>query len=166
MKQIFVTVTVLLVLFGVTAYATAGIYKLVDENGRVTYTNAPAKGAQKLQLGVSAPSVPRAVAKATIATPLVTMEGFPKVSATQQKRRDDKRRQILENELVEETKHLTEMQRALDDATKSIQRLATNQVGLMFSVPFFEAEKIKKLRKQVSLHESNILALHTELEKL
>lgn len=162
-KYVYVALTVLIALFGVAAHAIAGIYKLVDESGRVTYTNAPAKGAQKLQLDAS-PTGPRTVAKATMATPSVTIDSFPKVSVTQQKRRDDKRRQILENELAEETKHLVEMQRALQDATKNIQ-LMTNQADLTSADPLYEDERIRNLRKQVSLHERNIMALRTELKK-
>lgn len=163
MRQKYVTVTAITVLLTVTTHAAAGIYKLVDENGRVTYTNAPAKSAQKLQLGVSAP---RAAAKATTATTAMTMGSFPKVSAVQQKKRDINRRQILESELAEETRLLAEIQHALSEAAKSTKLMTSNQTQLIPDIIFLEDDNIKKLRNQATLHERNIMALRTELENL
>ena len=155
-------ITALLALLAVTTDVRAGIYKLVDEEGRVTYTNTPARGAQKLQFGAPEAFGSRAAVKAVVTTPPTSMENFPKVSAIQQKRRDDQRRQILENELAEETKRLLEMQRTLDDAKRSLQVQADSTMASSLS----DDERITQLRKQVAAHERNVMALRTELEKL
>lgn len=159
----WITVTVLIALLMVTIPAAAGIYKVVDENGRVTYTNAPAKSAQKLNLNLSEP---RIVAKAAMVTTPVAMGSFPKVSITQQKKRDVKRRQILESELATETRLLAETHHALNEAAKSVKLFVADQSQLISEINFFEDEKIKKLRNQATLHERNITALHKELENL
>ncbi len=163
MQYKWVAVTVLIALLMVTIPAVAGIYKVVDENGRVTYTNAPAKSAQRVKLSSSEPTM---VAKAAMTTAPVAMDGFPKVSVTQQKKRDVKRRQILENELAAETRLLAEIHHALNEAEKSVKLIVADRSQLMSESSFFEDEKIKKLRNQAALHERNITALYKELENL
>ncbi len=154
----FAIASVLAALLSITTHA-AGIYKLVDENGHVTYTNTPVRGGQKLQANLSET---RVVAKAMTAVPL-TIGGFPKVTDNQQKKRDVNRRQILENELASETKHLVEIQQALNEAIKNLRQAATNNTQLLLDAHVSENENIKKLRHQITLHERNIMALRAEL---
>lgn len=90
--------------------AYAEIYKHVDAQGRVTYSNVPIKGAIKLNLEPLT-TVPAPRAKTSTPTPA----GFPKVDSDTQKRRDDTRRKILEAELSAEEKLLA-------DATKGQSR--------------------------------------------
>ncbi|SDI08984.1 DUF4124 domain-containing protein [Nitrosomonas sp. Nm132] len=157
-KQLAIA-SVLIVLLTTVTQAVAGIYKLIDENGHVTYTNAAAKGGQKLRVD---PAGPRVVAKAMTTAPLA-IRGFPKVSDNQQKKRDVNRRQILENELAAETKLLAEMQQVLNEATKNLRRVAANHAQLLPDTHVSEDESIKKLRNQITLHERNITALRIEL---
>lgn len=81
----------------------AEIYKQVDEQGRVTYSNVPMKGATRLNLE-PINTVPATRPKTSVASP----SGFPKVDSDTQKKRDDTRRKILEEELAAEEKLLTE----------------------------------------------------------
>ncbi|SDY38271.1 DUF4124 domain-containing protein [Nitrosomonas sp. Nm33] len=155
----FAIASVLAALLTITTHAAAGIYKLVDENGHVTYTNAPVKGGQKLQFNSSETKV---VAKVTTMAPL-TRGDFPKVTDGQQKRRDINRRQILENELATETKYLVEIQQTLNEAIKKLRQAATNNTQLLLDTHISENENIKKLRNQITLHERNIMALRAEL---
>jgi len=83
--------------------AQAEIYKQVDEQGRVTYSNVPMKGATKLNLE-PLNTVPATRPKTGVASP----SSFPKVDGDTQKKRDDTRRKILEEELAAEEKLLTE----------------------------------------------------------
>ncbi|MCO6428122.1 DUF4124 domain-containing protein [Nitrosomonas communis] len=157
----FAAASVLIILLTMTAsYAVAGIYKLVDENGHVTYTNTPAKKGQKLQAGASQP---KAVAKAPMPASL-PIRNFPKVSEGQQKQRDVNRRQILESELATETKLLAEIQHALNKAIENLRLVMADPVPLLPDAHTFQDENIKKLRHQATLHERNIMALRTELE--
>lgn len=83
--------------------AHAEIYKHVDEQGRVTYSNVPMKGATKLNLE-PLNTVPATRPKTSAASP----SDFPKVDGDTQKKRDDTRRKILEEELAAEEKLLSE----------------------------------------------------------
>lgn len=126
--------------------AQAEIYKFVDENGRVTYTNIQKKGATKLDVGGgSAPN--RANAGPST---------FPKVDSQTQKKRDDMRKQILDDELATEQKALADAQKALKDGegTRLADEANNHQKYL---------DRVKKLRDNVARHEGNIAALKKEL---
>lgn len=87
----------------VSGPACGEIYKKVDANGRVTYSNVPMKGAAKLNLEPLT-TVPGFHPRARTPSPA----SFPKVDGETQNKRDEKRRQILEEELSAEEKLLTE----------------------------------------------------------
>ena len=140
--------TILLLLAAVNAApASAEIYKYVDENGRITYTNIPKKGAKKLDLD------PISAAKTRNST---GPADFPKVDGQTQKKRDDLRKQILQEELSGEEKSLAEAQKSLNEGEKT--RLADEANN-----PQKYLDRIKKLKSNVSLHEKNIAALKKEL---
>ena len=126
--------------------ASAEIYKFVDENGRVTYTNIPKKGATKLDVGGSSP------ASKTNKGP----SSFPKVDSQTQKKRDDMRREILEGELESEQKALSDAQKALRDGEAA--RLPDETAN-----PQKYLERVKRLRENVNSHERNVAALKKEL---
>ena len=133
-----------------TAPATAEIYKYVDENGRITYTNIPKKGSKKLDLD------PVSAAKTRNST---GPADFPKVDNHTHKKRDDLRKQILQDELATEEKSFAEAQKALKEgeATRIGDEARNNQKYL---------DRVKKLKDNVSLHERNIAALKKELGDL
>lgn len=91
---------------GIPALAHAEIYKLIDANGRVTYSNVPMRGATRLNLEPLT-TVPGTRPKVSAPTPA----GFPKVDGETQKKRDDTRRKILEDELASEEKLLADAQK-------------------------------------------------------
>lgn len=80
----------------------AEIYKHIDAQGRVTYSNVPIKGATKLNLEPLT-TVPGPRAKTGTPTPA----NFPRVDSDTQKKRDDTRRKILEEELAAEEQLLS-----------------------------------------------------------
>jgi hypothetical protein len=140
MKTLWIGVAVSLV--SPLAAAQVTIYKHVDENGRVTYTNRPMKGAVVLDLEPLS-TVPGFVPPGTAATEkaaakspdrlavkpavaVVTPKGLPaqamrdpaptkvaSVDRETQKSRDDVRRRILQDELAQEEKTLAEVRGAL-----------------------------------------------------
>lgn len=130
-----------------TQPATAEIYKYVDENGRITYTNVPKRGAKKLDLD------PLAAAKARNNTGPAS---FPKVDNQTQKKRDDQRKQILHEELATEEKSLADSKTALKEG--EAQRAGDEARNY----PKY-LDRIKKLKDNVALHERNIEALKKEL---
>jgi len=138
---------------GLAALAWSGgvqaeIYKFVDENGHVTYTNMPRPGARKLQLDLpgSKPGAaePKAEKKRSAAgTP--TPGSFPRVDPGTQRKRDDMRRQLLVEELNSEQHNLSAAQSAYDSGRR--------QPGA----------ELNRLIDAVHLHEKNIEMLNKEL---
>jgi formate dehydrogenase assembly factor FdhD len=132
--------------------AVADIYKLVDENGRVTYSNVPIKGAKKLNLdpiSTVSPPKPKAV---------TTPQGFPRVDNETQKKRDDTRRTILEQELAAE-------QKLLDEARKNLAEGEATRLGGERNYQKY-LDRVQGLKDSVTLHEKNIEALNKELSGL
>lgn len=130
--------------------AHAEIYKFVDDNGHVTYTNMPRPGAKKLDLGPSRSKAISAEPKSSRkrGTAAASPDSFPRVDAGTQRKRDDMRRQLLVEELNSEQRNLAAAQSAF---TASRRLPATEQSRLM---------------EAVRLHEKNIEMLNKELGHL
>lgn len=139
--------------------AHAEIYKIIDANGKITYSNIPAKGAQRLNLEPlssipsSAPSGrPRSAAANS------TPPSFPRVDSDTQKKRDDMRRKLLNDELSAEMKHLAESRLALTDGENV--RLGNERNYQKY------IDRIQQLKDNVTMHEKNVAALQKELSNL
>lgn len=127
--------------------AWADIYKHVDGEGRITYSNIPIKGAHKLDLGPIPLTVPAPRGRAANGTKLASTTpspaNFPRVDAATQSRRDQTKLQILQDELGSE-------QKLLDTAR---QKLAS-------------APSDAKLRDNTLMHEKNIETLRKEIARV
>ena len=75
--------------------ADADIYKQVDADGHITYSNVPIKGAIKLNLDPIG-SGPEKSGRSKTATPA----NFPRVDSETQNQRDEKRKQIDRKSVV------------------------------------------------------------------
>lgn len=150
--------------FGLSTACTAsGIHKLVDERGRVIFTNDPAKNTRQIQSSKSvsvAPSRRNGTSTEPI-TVAITGSNYPRVSKLQQDQRDSKRRQILAQELANET-------RLLEDALKTIDLTQQKTDNYLPGRPYFTSDHfdILQLRNQAAAHERNIEALKMELNNL
>ena len=177
------------------AVAQTTIYKLVDDNGRVTYSNKPMKGAVVVELEpiTTIPATPagnmvaqprpaaspekaeaRAEAKPAVAivTPLASVD--PQL----QKRRDDGRRKILESELEREEQSLAGLRKTLAEEQQNPQLIAAVRMAQQAAEPtaseLLEFRKnidkasgrIRGLQSTVAEHEKNIEALKKELGAL
>jgi len=134
------------------AVTHAEIYKFVDENGVVTYTNMPRPGT-KPQLvipDISRPSsVPATVDKKAKSSGKIATPGyFPKVDTGTQSKRDDMRRQLLVEELRSEERNLA--------ASRSELASGSRRPGA----------DIGKLSESVRMHEKNIEMLNKELSHI
>lgn len=157
-----------LMVLGVQYSAAAEVYKHVDADGHVTYSNVPMKGAVKLNLepSVSSDAPP---AKSKAATPA----NFPRVEKLEQKQRDEKRRQILEEELANERKALEDAKKNLAEGETKPEVFKTTIVGkdgkpqvvTRRNVAKFQ-EKMERLQEEVELHEKNVELLEKELGSL
>jgi len=128
----------------------ADIYKYVDESGQVTYTNLPRRGAKRLNLGpVETQAAP--LRKKEAGTPA----NFPRVDSSTQRKRDDLRRSVLEDELRTEEHNLTEAVAA--QKAGEILRSGEQPGSAGWRA------RTDKLRNIVKLHEDNISALKKEL---
>jgi Domain of unknown function (DUF4124) len=95
------------------ASVQADIYKLVDENGHVTYSNVPMAGAKKIVMEPIQTVPPTKVKE--VATVQPTPSNFPKVDGVTQRNRDASRKKILEDELKAEEKLLADAKQALTE---------------------------------------------------
>lgn len=141
----------------------AVLCKYVDDSGHVTYSDAPVKGAKKSSC-IDAPpppvvppapsSRPSSPATAQPAPP----GGLPNVDPNTQKRRDDSRRKILEEELAVEEKSLAQARKDLVEGEAT--RLGDERNYQRY------LDRIQGLRDRVYQHERNIAALRQELANL
>jgi hypothetical protein len=197
-----VLIASLAVAFSAAAGAQTMIYKLIDDSGRVTYSNKPMKGATVMELdpitviptppvvvaaklAMPAPAVPAAPAEKTAsadksAMAIVTPLG-PSLAAIDmqtQKRRDDGRRRILEDELSREEQALEEARGAVAKEQTNPQLVAAVHAAQQAENPtpaqmvaFREdidrvSGRIRGLQSTVAEHEKNVEALKKELGSL
>jgi Domain of unknown function (DUF4124) len=136
--------------------AGSEIYKHVDSDGRITFSNRPIKDAKRRQPAQSSTNFP-----ATVQNTLPL-----EVSDHTQKKRDAKRRQLLENELQNELKLLVNARQNLARIIKDSKIIKTNTTK-----PQNDAQNhaiklentIQAMQKRVLSHERNVTALRKEL---
>ena len=146
--------------------AIAEIYKHVDADGRVTYSNIKSKGAVKLDFDSGATnSGPADVKKPAPNKRTATPENFPRVTKDAQTERDAKRRSILQAELEAEKNALEEAKKAYAEGEEKPEVYRTANGGIFRNVPKFEA-KMKALQENVDNHQRNIELLQKELDAL
>ncbi|MDA8129856.1 MAG: DUF4124 domain-containing protein [Betaproteobacteria bacterium] len=148
----------LLVCLILAAPAQAAIYKYVDANGEVTFTDVYKKGAKRVDL----PSAPKPLpskgkpSRGAASTP--TPADFPRVDSATQTRRDDLRRQILQDEISAE-------RRAADEARRQLAFGERPQPGERETDPSY-VTRVNSLRTAVQQHEQNVTAIQRELANL
>jgi Domain of unknown function (DUF4124) len=178
------------------AWAQTTIYKHVDESGRVTYTNKPMKGAVVVDLeplttipgtptGVltnlpaSPPApAPKPVAKVEVVDKPAAQPTLAAIEPQVQKKRDDDRRRILEEELTREEGSLGEARDAITQEQRNPTLVAAVRAMQQASEPspaqMMEMRsniekasgRIRGLQSTVAEHEKNIEALKKELGAL
>jgi predicted RNase H-like nuclease (RuvC/YqgF family) len=132
----------------------------VDEDGHVTYSSTPIKGAKKIHLEPLPTMSPPPKNNSTS-----EKENFPRVNSETQSRRDDTRRKILEDELATEQKALEDARVKLTEGQSNPETHKGADGQTYRNVPKYE-EKVRALQEEVSLHEKNVEALKTELSNL
>jgi hypothetical protein len=151
------------------ALASAQVFKCVDGDGRITYTNdrSLGRGCQPLAQNqavstVPGPAVrPQAGGSARAAMPTTgapATAGFPRVSTDDQRTRDETRRQVLQNELATEDHALAEAEKALADEEAVRHGNERNYQKVL--------DRVQPFKDKVDLHKRNIEALRRELSSL
>lgn len=174
----FSSILLLSVSLALASSAHATVYKCVDADGRITYTNDRSLGRECTPLNpdlpvssIPAPASRPAAAPASPAPPAAA--GFPRVSPDAQRARDDTRRQILEGELAAEQAALDEARQALAaeearDAPEDRNVRRQTADGRSYSSINLEkrAERLQPYLDKVELHERNVEALRREMRGL
>ena len=137
--------------------AWAETCKYLDSEGRVIYSNTPnnpPKGATKVKCFEDpSPKPPTASAKNSESN-----AKLPRVSEGTQKSRDDERRRILEQELVDETKQLTQAKEQLAEQEAVRNGNERNYERFL--------ERVQPYRDAVATHERNLEAIKREIANL
>ena len=162
------------IVLGSSAYA-AQTCKYVGADGHIIYANVPIKGAQKLMCfgpeGSAAAGTKKNARDAPTAVP--SPGDFPRVDQATQSQRDDKRKQILQDELASEMKALEQAKQDYADGEANPETFHTTIAGkdgkpqsvVRRNVAKFE-EKMQKLQANIELHEKNLQLLNKELSTL
>ncbi len=161
-------ISVLLSALMLPLLAQAEIYKTVDANGNVTYSNVKIKGAKKLDLEPADTSFGNDTsgeAKRAPRTRTATPASFPKVDADTQNQRDGKRKEILKSELDGEKQALDEAKKAYAEGESKPEVFKTKDGKTLRNVPKFE-EKMKNLQAEVDAHQRNIELLTKEINAI
>lgn len=166
-KQFILNFTCLVALILPLTGHTA-IYKHVDENGQVTYSNVKITGGKKIDLepadtsfGTKARSEPSSKASSKESTP----KDFPKVDTDTQKKRDSDRKKILRAELESEKQALAAAKQAYDEGKKNPETFRNANGGIGRNVPKYQ-EKMKRLQAEVDVHQRNVELLEKEINNL
>jgi hypothetical protein len=195
------TVLIASVAIAMSASAAAAeptIYKLIDDSGRVTYSNKPMKGATVMDMDpITIIPTPPAVIAAKLALPappaaaaekpahaaslpgvaMVTPLGpsLASIDVQTQKKRDDGRRRILEDELTQEEQALGDARSALAKEQVNPELVAAVRAAQQAENPtpaqlvaFRDnvdkaSGRIRGLQSTVAEHEKNVEALKKEL---
>jgi hypothetical protein len=137
----------------------ADIYKCVDDQGRVTYTNSRvAKGCSALNRDLPVSSVPGPQPGGGGKAAGSDSTTFPKVSDEAQRNRDSDRKRILTQELATEEKSLEEARKAL--AEQEAIRLGDERNYQKV------LDRLQPFKDKVELHQRNVEALKRELGNL
>jgi hypothetical protein len=156
MKRSFLFFPLLLVL---SCPIQARIYLYVDADGRKGATDrrsevpAGARITAEIDGGGGADQAAPRKSSGSAKTP--TPANFPRIDGGTQKKRDDVRRTVLEEELSSEQKNLEDAKRQLVLGTKPL-------AGENAASPAYQA-RVKQLQSAVERHERNIAAIQKEL---
>lgn len=168
MTKLFTFLSMFLAALMLPVLAYAEIYKTVDSEGRVTYSNVKIKGAKKLDLEPADTNFGTASGsekKRTPATRTATPASFPKVDADTQNQRDGKRKEILQSELDAEKQALNEAKKAYAEGESNPEVFKTKDGKTFRNVAKFQ-EKMKGLQAEVDAHQRNIDLLTKEINAI
>jgi hypothetical protein len=161
--------TLLLALLPVMgAHAQSVVYRCVDKEGRVLYTDTNAGNCKVVDSIISgAISAPPASSRAPAAgatmrqgagraaAPTASPANFPRVDNATQRARDDDRREILNEELRAEEKKLADLKRDFNNGEPERQGNEKNYAKYQ--------ERVARMRDDVARAEKNVEAIRREI---
>lgn len=151
-----------LVLAGGAVHAQGAIYKCVDAQGRVEFTDVNKQGCKALDLpGSIAAPARRAGAgsrQGSASAPATSPANFPRVDTSVQKARDDDRRAILNDELRAEEKKLADLKATFNGGEPERQGNEKNYAKYQ--------ERVASMKDDIGRTERNIDALRREISNI
>lgn len=148
------------------ATAQSVVYRCVDKEGRVLYTDTHSANCRVVDSvvsgAISAPPVSSrapAASRPSAARPqAASPAGFPRADGAAQRARDDDRRAILEEELRAEESKLADLKREFNGGEPERQGNERNYAKYQ--------ERVARLREDVGRAEKNVEALKREIGNL
>jgi hypothetical protein len=153
------------------AHAQSVVYRCVDKDGRVLYTDTSSgncKVVDSLNSGAistpaPAPRLPAAAmrqgaSRAAAANAAASPAAFPRVDNATQRARDDDRREILNEELRAEEKKLADMKREFNNGEPERQGNEKNYAKYQ--------ERVGQMREDIGRAEKNVEALKREIANI
>lgn len=120
------------------AIAGSDIYKLVDKDGNITFTNRKLPNAEKISVASYSPNLS------------TNKSSQNRTAASSTTERSGMRRKILESELLTEQQLFSDTQISLDQASQMPRSESSQQ-------------KLVQLKNKLFMHQRNIAALKKEL---
>jgi hypothetical protein len=143
-------------------HAQSAIYKCVDAQGRVEFTDVSKTGCKSLDLPGSYPAPTRrsgaAPRQGSAPAPAVSPANFPRVDTSAQKARDDDRRGILNEELRAEEKKLADLKTTFNGGEPERQGNEKNYAKYQ--------ERVASMKEDIGRAERNIDALRREISNI
>ncbi len=144
------------------AHAQSAIYKCVDAQGRVEFTDVSKTGCKALDLPGSYPAPVRrggaTSRQGSAPAPTASPANFPRVDVAAQKARDDDRRGILNEELRAEEKKLADLKAAYNGGEPERQGNEKNYAKYQ--------ERVASMKEDIARAERNLEALRRELSNI
>ncbi|MDR2506656.1 MAG: DUF4124 domain-containing protein [Candidatus Accumulibacter sp.] len=134
------------------------MYQCVDADGRKVFSNvkSSAKGAKCTAVQINDPGPSPRSGKSASSAP--TPPSFPRVEENTQRRRDNERRRILENEMEAEQKALEQAQKELEEQEAVRSGNEKNYQRVL--------DRLQPYKDKVASHERNVEAIQRELSNL
>lgn len=136
---------VFLALFSFSCTTQSEVYKHVDENGNVTYSNTPLEDSKKLSL-----------------PPLIVMPGTDLESKVRtpkpSENYNEKQRKVVKKMIADEVKLLEDKKKEYNDGEP--ERFGSERNYQRY------LDRVQRLKDEIVLHEENIRTLEIELQDL
>ena len=137
------------------AWADGVVYKCVEPNGSVLFTDTSRPGCKPLDLPGVIPAPPARKGGAPRQAPAVSPAAFPRVDTAAQRARDSDRREILEDELRSEEKKLAALKSDFNGGEPERNGNERNYAKYQ--------ERVAQMRDDIARAEKNVEALKREI---
>ena len=131
----------------ISCLTQAGVYKHIDEQGKVTYSNLPSNNAKKIDL----PPI-------VVVPPVNSGEIEDRIAKRRESIRLEEQREQLQSKIAEEEKRLNEVKDEYKDGVPD--RLGSERNYQRY------LNRVDRLKEEINGRENNLNLLRNELQKL